>query len=256
MVKVVAVCYGEGSLGRSAGVFEAPWEVLKEMEDIWLSESGKSHSYTVIDSGVKNGMDYSELVAQLKRVDGELYVGGDHSITYALFLQYCEKNPNAGLVVFDAHPECFQQFQYPTHGDWILHLIRSGVSGDRIILVGLRASSPEEQHFLKENGIRYFSMSQIFGNEEGVCDSLMEMCRNFEKVYVSVDVDVVDPGMAPGTGYLEPGGMTGRQLLYFIQRLRKMKNFGIGDIVEVNPQFDVRRMTVKLAARLVYELLG
>ena len=74
------------------------------------------------------------------------------------------------------------------------------------------------------------------------------------KVYISLDIDVVDPAFAPGTGYPEPAGLTSRQLFYMLHRLKNLKNINIIDIVEVNPKKDINNMTSKLAAKILAEL--
>ncbi|MEM4368887.1 MAG: arginase family protein, partial [Candidatus Woesearchaeota archaeon] len=77
--------------------------------------------------------------------------------------------------------------------------------------------------------------------------------QTFDGLYVSIDIDVVDPAFAPGTGYPEPGGFSSRDLIYFLQRLRLLKNFMALDVVEINPLKDVQDLTVKLGAKLLVE---
>ena len=82
----------------------------------------------------------------------------------------------------------------------------------------------------------------------------MSVARKFDALYVSVDIDVLDPAFAPGTGYTEPGGLTTRELIYFIQRLKNLKNIQMWDLVEVNPEKDVNNLTVMVAAKLIVEM--
>ena len=82
---------------------------------------------------------------------------------------------------------------------------------------------------------------------------VMEKARKFENLYISLDIDSVDPAFAPGTGCIEPGGLASRELIYFIQRLKLLKNLRMMDIVEVNPKIDVNNMTSKLAAKVIGE---
>lgn len=74
-------------------------------------------------------------------------------------------------------------------------------------------------------------------------------------LYLSLDIDVVDPAFAPGTGHKEPGGLTSRQLIYLIQRMNKVKNLRAIDLVEINPLNDKEGLTVKLGAKIVSELI-
>ena len=99
-------------------------------------------------------------------------------------------------------------------------------------------------------------MDKIFGNIEDVCDTIMENVRNCDGLYISIDIDVIDPAFAPGTGYPEPGGLSSQEILYFIRRLKLLKNFRRIDLVEICPQKDVNEMTVRLGARIICEFLG
>jgi len=83
----------------------------------------------------------------------------------------------------------------------------------------------------------------------------MERARNSSGFYISIDIDSVDPAFAPGTGYIEPGGLSSRELIYFIKRLSLLNNFRGGDIVEINPDLDNRNMTVKLGAKILSEMI-
>ena len=80
---------------------------------------------------------------------------------------------------------------------------------------------------------------------------------NKKQIYLSIDIDVLDPRFAPGVGYIEPGGMSSRQLLYFIQRLNLLKTLRVIDIVEINSEKDKKHdnMTVKIGAKLLAEFI-
>lgn len=97
-------------------------------------------------------------------------------------------------------------------------------------------------------------MKELAENIESSCDKIMEEIRKFDSVYVSIDIDAIDPAFAPGTGYIEPGGFTSRQFLYFIQRLKLLNNIKAFDLVEINPEKDLKGITVKLSAKIIGEL--
>ena len=86
-----------------------------------------------------------------------------------------------------------------------------------------------------------------------ISESVMAAAKDFEALYVSIDIDVLDPAFAPGTGCTEPAGLTSRELIYFVQRLKLLKNLKIVDIVEINPKKDVNNMTSKLGAKIIAE---
>ena len=72
-----------------------------------------------------------------------------------------------------------------------------------------------------------------------VSESIMSVAKNFSDLYVSIDIDVLDPAFAPGTGYMEPGGLSTRDLLFFLQRLKKLHNLRVFDLMEINPSKDI-----------------
>jgi len=185
-----------------------------------------------------------------------IILGGDHSITYSCFKGFAKNNPDGGIIIFDAHPDCENMFSPPTQEDLLIVLIKEGlVDPKKVILIGTRNMSGNEREFLEMHKIRYFSMKQIFQTSiQAVCDTVMETAVQWPSLYISVDIDVVDPAFAPGTGYIEPAGLTSRELVYFLQRLKLLKNFKMADIVEVNPPKDVNNLTSKLGAKLVKEL--
>ena len=89
---------------------------------------------------------------------------------------------------------------------------------------------------------------------QDVSDAVMVVAKNFKSLYLSIDIDVLDPAFAPGTGYIEPGGFTSRELIYFIHILKRINNLKAADIVEVNPDKDINDITTKMAAKLAVEL--
>jgi arginase family enzyme len=146
-------------------------------------------------------------------------------------------------------------FEPPTHEDYLKVLIEKGVlKKENVIIVGLRNWHKEEYAFLKQNRIKFYSMKEI--SAEGVrevSEAVMSVAKNFDGLYVSMDIDAVDPSSAPGTGYMEPGGLTSRDMLYFLNRLKLLRNLKMLDLVEINPLKDVNEMTVSLGAKLVAE---
>lgn len=255
---LVKIPYSSGGLEKT-GSDKAPDAIVKVLqEEVWLSETGKKPLLDVKEIKV-DGNDIAAamklIVSKLKDFNSGVILGGDHSITYAGFKVFASHYSNPGLVIFDAHPDCYSKFDFPTHGDWLKALIEEGVvKPSNVIIVGLRASTTDENAYCSSKKIKMFTMKKLFNNIEYNCDSLMEMCREFDGLYVSVDIDVVDPAFAPGTGYIEPAGFTSREMLYFIQRMKLLKNMKAFDIMEVCPEKDVNGMTVKLAARLIAEL--
>lgn len=230
-MKIVKISKVDGRI-ETKGCSKASEEIIKQLSNIWLSENFKKLDYSI--------------------EEGDLYLGGDHTNTYNNFI----KSNCDGILIFDAHPDVYQEFNFPSHGDWLKFLIDEGkVKKENVVLVGIRNSDIKEIEYLKDNKIKFFDMKKIY--ELGVkesCDLIMENVKNFNKLYLSIDIDVIDPAFAPGTGYAEPGGLSSRDLIYFIQRLKLLKNLKKVDIVEINSDKDINNMTSKLAAKLIWEI--
>ena len=231
-MKIVKISKVDGRI-ETKGCSKAAEEIIKQLSNIWLSENFKKLDYTI-------------------EQEGDLYLGGDHTNSYNNFI----KSNCDGILIFDAHPDVYQEFNFPSHGDWLKFLIDEGkVKKENVILVGIRNCDIKEIEYLKDNKIKFFDMKKIFelGIKES-CDLIMENVKNFNKLYLSIDIDVVDPAFAPGTGYAEPGGLTSREMIYFVQRLKLLKNLKKVDIVEVNLEKDISNQTVKLVAKFIWEL--
>jgi agmatinase len=140
-------------------------------------------------------------------------------------------------------------------------LIESGaVRGDRFLQIGLRGYWPEPPTlaWMAEQQMRSFEMSEIVarGLDECLTEAFAIATDECDGVFLSVDVDVVDPGMAPGTGTPEPGGLTGRQLLDAVRRIAMSVPLAGIDVVEVSPPYDHAEVTAFLGNRVVLEALS
>ena len=240
-MKIVKIPYSEGT-DINKGTEKAPDEIVKQLNECWSNENFLDNKYEILKSNIK----------ELK--EGNIFIGGDHTISYYIFKKFFKDN--AGILVFDAHPDLFQHFNTPMQTDWLYFLIKEKlVKPENIILVGIRNPDMKEISFLKDYKIRYFTCKQLFNNIEDHCDAIMELAQKFPDLYISIDIDVLDPAFAPGTGYLEPGGLSTRELLYLLQRIKLLKNIRKYDLVEVNPDKDVNNITSKAAAKIIKELI-
>ena len=241
---------------------KAPDTIIKELEEVYASEDNKLvhpklfnvESIPMNDDWELTKESIIEFISQ--NDDFPICLGGDHSITYPLFKAFAQKFKNPGLIVFDAHPDTYTEEDYSYfHGGWLKFLVEENIAKpENIIVIGIRNPDPDEIIYMKKKKITFYTMKQIFENNvKDVCDMVMEKARKFENLYISLDIDSVDPAFAPGTGCIEPGGLTSRELIYFIQRLKLLKNLRMMDIVEVNPKIDVNNMTSKLAAKVIGE---
>ncbi len=196
-----------------------------------------------------------------------IVLGGDHTITWpdALGVARAHGFGDVALIHFDAHADTgfTQNGSLLGHGTPMRRLVESGaVPGHRFVQIGLRGYWPEPEviDWMSEQKMRSFMMSEIV--ERGldrVVDEAVEYSieGGAKGVFISVDIDVVDPGLAPGTGTPEPGGLGSRELLDTIRRLARDLNVLGADVVEVSPPYDgAGEQTAYLANRVVLELLN
>jgi agmatinase len=210
----------------------------------------------------------ADTVAQISSAGSiPIVLGGDHTITYANATGIARTHGfgEVALVHFDAHADTGELTGYGAlygHGTPMRRLIESGaVPGSRFVQIGLRGywPGPETVAWMKGEGMRSYMMTEI--EERGlrpVVDEAVGYAGEDAKgVFLSIDIDVIDPGMAPATGTPEPGGLTSRQMLDTVRRMSRDLNVLGADIVEVSPPYDgPGGITALLANRLVLEILN
>jgi agmatinase len=192
-------------------------------------------------------------------------LGGDHTITWpdVTGVAHARGWGRVSVIHFDAHADTgdVQFGSLIGHGVPMRRLIESGaVRGDRFLQIGLRGYWPEPAtlQWMAEQGMRSFEMHEVVrrGLDAILEEAFTIAIDDCDGVFVSVDLDVVDPGMAPGTGTPEPGGLTGRQLLDAVRRIAvDLPVVGV-DVVEVAPPYDSSDITAFLANRVVLEMLS
>jgi agmatinase len=192
-------------------------------------------------------------------------LGGDHTIALpdATGVARHVGWGRLSVVHFDAHADTgdTQWGSLYGHGTPMRRLIESGaVRGDRFLQLGLRGYWPEPEtlDWMAGQRMRSFEMTELTERGLGACldEALRIATDDCDGVFLSVDVDVVDPGMAPGTGTPEPGGLTGRQLLDAVRRIAMELPLAGIDVVEVSPPYDHAEVTAFLANRVVLEALS
>ena len=173
-----------------------------------------------------------------------LSLGGDHSVTYPILQAMAARYGPLNILHVDAHPDLYDVLD----GDRFSHAcpFRRAVEDgciNRLIQVGIRSATPEQRAFAEERGI------MMLGVDEWGKIPYAELV---DPLYVSIDLDGIDPAFAPGVSHPEPGGLSSREA---IALLGKLPVAPVGaDIVELNPERDIGLLTAHLAGRLVKEL--
>jgi agmatinase len=194
-----------------------------------------------------------------------LVLGGDHTIAWpdaAGVAQHLGQG-RISMIHFDAHADTGDVAfgSLIGHGQPMRRLIESGaLRGDRFLQVGLRGYWPEPETlaWMAAQGMRSYEMTEIVarGLSECLTEAFTIAMDDCDGVFLSVDIDVCDPGHAPGTGTPEPGGLTARQLLDAVRRIAyELPVVGV-DVVEVSPPYDSADITAFLANRVVLEVLS
>jgi agmatinase len=194
-----------------------------------------------------------------------IILGGDHTIALPDVTGVARHVGwgRVSVIHFDAHADTgdSQMGSLYGHGTPMRRLIESGACrGDRFLQIGLRGYWPESAtlQWMAEQGMRSFEMAEIVsrGLDDVINEAITIATTDCDAVFLSVDVDVVDPGSAPGTGTPEPGGLTSRQLLDGVRRIAMETTIGGVDVVEVSPPYDHAEITAYLGNRIVLEALG
>lgn len=259
---------GINGLGKTKGCERAGNAILESLKEIHGNEQGNIIDSSLLDLEeihldnsnlqLSNELIYKNSLEIFETKPKIIFLGGDHSISYSTgraFLKYCKKEKkNPCLIVFDAHADCMEPMKEPTHEEWLRKLIEEGFPSENVLIVGARNIEKSEIKFLKEKKIKNISMNSLTEDLQDICDTIMEF-SNGRELYISIDIDVIDPIFAPSTSYPESGGLTSRQFLYLVQRLKKIKTLKAWDIVEINENKDKDRITVKLGAKILSELL-
>lgn len=193
-----------------------------------------------------------------------IVLGGDHSIAYPDVKAVAERLPHGSVAVvqFDTHADTASEIWGVkfSHGTPFRHLVDEElIPGQRLVQIGLRGywPPPEEFTWARESGVRWHRMQEIVdrGIDAVVADVLHETA-DADHLFLSVDVDVLDPAFAPGTGTAEPGGMTTRELLGAVRTLVSARGLAGMDVVEVSPPYDHADITALAAHRTVMEALS
>ena len=173
-------------------------------------------------------------------------LGGDHSITYPILRAFGRKFRDLTLIHFDAHPDLYDEFQGSrhSHASPFARIMEEKLT-KRLIQVGIRTMNAQQEKQVKRFGVEVYKI----GHQRA-----LEEVKTWCPVYVSFDMDVLDPAFAPGVSHREPGGMSVREA---ITHLHAIKGEVVGsDIVEFNPKQDVSQLTAIVCAKILKEILG
>jgi arginase len=180
---------------------------------------------------------------QLAEFSRLLILGGDHSISFAAVRAISRKHGRLTIVHLDAHPDLYEEFEGDrfSHACPFARIMEAGLAG-RLIQVGIRTSNGHQRAQAARYGVETIEARDWVGRLPPLQGP----------VYVSVDMDVLDPAFAPGVSHHEPGGLSMREVIHLIQSINAP--IVAADLVELNPQRDRDEVTATGAAKIMREL--
>jgi len=219
-----------------------------DLETVNINDLGNT-KHTVVAAEMLQMVE--NITSELKKQNKQLIIlGGEHLITLGSFTCFPK---DTGYVVFDAHYDLRDQYAdiKLSHAAYLRRIIEKRGS-ENIVHVGARAFVKEELAFLKEHNISTVSDKEI---RDGSGPKLLkDITSTFDNIYLSIDLDVLDPAFAPGVGNPEAVGISSRELYDLVTTLQN-KKIVAADIVELNPTYD-NGATASMAAKMISTIIA
>ncbi len=173
-------------------------------------------------------------------------LGGDHSITYPVVRAFGKRIPDLTIIHFDAHSDLYDELlgNRLSHASPFARIMEEKLAA-RLIQVGIRTMNGHQREQAERLGVEVHEMQNL---------PTPDQLRFAGPVYITFDMDVLEPGMAPGVSHWEPGGLTTREAISFLHQIQG--NIVGADVVEFNPARDTSGMTAMVAAKILKEILG
>jgi len=190
-----------------------------------------------------------------------LFLGGDHLITYFLLHALTQLSKgNWALIYLDSHLDLEEEYEGDrySHGCVVRRLVEeTNLRPQSIVEVGIRSFLPPERKFADDMGIKIMSTVEFESlGASGAAKRILKLLpKDVERIYLSIDLDILDPAYAPGLGYPEAGGISTRSLIDFIHGLKELEIVAF-DVVELCPQYDSSSITAIGAGKIILETLG
>ncbi len=224
-----------------------------DVEDLALFDGGDLH----VSPEAQKTNDLTQLVVEDILAAGKMPVvlGGEHTITLGAAKGLGSKAAKTAIVSFDAHLDLRSEFMgsHLSHTTF-MHLINEQVKPAKIIEVGTRSMCKEELAYAKQAGVEFFTSQQIIKkNSEQIAEQLKEKLACYDNLYLTVDMDVLDPAFAPAVQNPEPEGINTTQLLDLVLAQCGKRVIGF-DLSEIAPIYD-QGISAVVAAKMIFEML-
>src|SRR5579872_445448 len=192
-------------------------------------------------AAIENGV-----AALLEQGQRPVSLGGDHSITYPIVKAFAQRYSGLTIFHFDAHPDLYDEFEGNrlSHACPFARIMEAGLA-KRLVQVGIRTINRHQREQAQKFGVEVVEMKGL---------PAYKNLKVSGPVYITFDMDVLDPAFAPGISHREPGGMSVREAIAHLHAIQG--NIVGADIVEYNPVRDIDGLTATMAAKMVKEILG
>jgi len=236
------------------GTGEGPrhiFEALHNDASNTCTESGRSlaREERFVECGIAAIDDYFDMIpltaAALEQGTRPIFLGGEHSITYPIVKAFADRYNDLTIVHLDAHPDLYDEIRGNpyAHGCPFARIMAEGLAR-KLIQIGIRTATPHQREQADRFGVETIDMRRL--------QRQLPLFKIDHPVYISLDLDVLDPAFAPGISHYEPGGMSVREVITVIQGL-EARVVG-ADIVELNPSRDLNGMSAMVAAKFLKEI--
>lgn len=179
-----------------------------------------------------------------------IFLGGDHSVSWPLVRAVRRRVPRLTILHLDAHPDLYDALDGDrgSHGSPFARIMEEGLA-NHLVQCGIRTINRHQREQAQRFGVEVVPM-------RGGVEAMITAARRVEgPAYLSLDFDVLDPAHAPGVSHPEPGGLTTRELLRIVQAIPRGRLVA-ADLVEFNPEHDLRDLTARVGAKIIKELVG
>ena len=272
-VNIMGITFdGAASVGKGAAM--GPEQIRKCTEVLPpVNQTGQFfRELRVYDAGdVEFSLNWQKYYGDVEAKAAELletgkfciFLGGDHSVTIPLSKAVRKVHPDKkiGFVHFDSHPDLCDEYEDSkwSHACPLRRVVEDVITPGDLAQVGIRSYEYEEIEFFAEHPeLTVIKAYDIF--QEGykaAAEKLVEKFADYDFVYITLDIDALDPAFAPGTGTPEAGGLSSRELMYIINELINRTPVKAMDIVEVSPPLDTEnQITSWAAAKVIYEVFA
>lgn len=272
-VNIMGITFdGAASVGKGAAM--GPEQIRKCTEVLPpVNQTGDFfRELKVYDAGdVEFSLDWQKYYADVEEKAAELletgkfciFLGGDHSVTIPLSKAVRKVHPDKkiGFIHFDSHPDLCDEYEGSkwSHACPLRRVVEDVIAPGDLAQVGIRSYEYEEIEFFAEHPeLTVIKAYDIFQDGyKAAADKLVQKFADYDFVYITLDIDVLDPAFAPGTGTPEAGGLSSRELMYIINELMNRTPVKAMDIVEVSPPLDTEnQITSWAAAKIIYEVFA